>query len=125
MDNASKALIIAGAVLIAVMLVSVGVLVYNNAVRNIDESQRSMDRTQVQMLNQEWEQYCGTNKNYATAKLLIEKVDQYNTQNDENSQIDLTGIDAVEDLSSRRAYDISNVKDEGSGLIIEIEIVER
>ena len=32
MDNASKALIIAGAVLIAVMLVSVGVLVYNNSI---------------------------------------------------------------------------------------------
>ena len=38
MENASKALIIAGAILIAILLISVGILVMNSVNKPIDEA---------------------------------------------------------------------------------------
>ena len=62
MDNASKALIIAGAVLIAVMLVSVGVLVYNRASGTISTALSETDRLQIELENKKYDTYAGNAK---------------------------------------------------------------
>ena len=88
MDNASKALIIAGAVLIAVMLVSVGVMIYNNAVGVIDTGRDSMDRLSINMENSEFEQYLGTNKRRQDVVQLIKLAKRFNQQS-EDRQVDI------------------------------------
>ncbi len=76
MDNASKALIIAGAVLIAVMLVSVGVMIYQQASGVIGQGQSSMDALEVQMANQIYTQYIGNAKNRNACAQLIDTAAQ-------------------------------------------------
>lgn len=61
MDNASKALIMAGAILIAVALVSLGVYLYQSAASKVEGGTRQVDAAQMLMLNSEIEKYCGTN----------------------------------------------------------------
>jgi len=79
MDNASKALIIAGAVLIAVMLVSVGVMIYQNSIGLVQNQMSNIDSLDAVAFNATFTQYCGTNKNAQNAKTLIEKITQSNT----------------------------------------------
>lgn len=59
MDNASKALIMAGAILIAVALVSLGVYLYQSAAAKVTDGTRQVDASQMLMLNSKIVQYCG------------------------------------------------------------------
>ena len=58
MENASKALIIAGAILISIVLITVGVAVLNQGSDVANSS--SMEGTQLQTFNQKFNQYEGT-----------------------------------------------------------------
>ena len=62
MDNASKALIMAGAILIAVALVSLGVYLYQSAASKVTDGTRQVDASQMIMLNSEIEKYKGNIK---------------------------------------------------------------
>lgn len=57
MENASKALIIAGAILISILLISLGIMVYNQARGTIDES--NLDSEAVQTFNAKFDAYLG------------------------------------------------------------------
>ena len=49
MENASKALIIAGAILLSILLISLGILVYNNAKGTVSDS--NLDYEEAQKFN--------------------------------------------------------------------------
>lgn len=55
MENASKALIIAGSILVAIMIVAFGVLLFNKAQSSADTS--GLDSAEITMFNQKWEKY--------------------------------------------------------------------
>lgn len=84
MENASKALIIAGAILISIVLVSVGVLVVNQL--NPDRAISSMDEQQIAMFNSKFENSCGDNKSGTTVKNLLSTISTNNSQTDEESE---------------------------------------
>ena len=79
MDNASKALIMAGAILIAVALVSLGVYLYQSAAGKVNDGTRQVDASQMLMLNQEIEKFKGRIKG-SEANQLIRLVNAYNKQ---------------------------------------------
>ena len=72
MENASKALIIAGAILISIVLVSVGVLVVNSL--NPDEGIDEMERQQIATFNSKIEGSTGNNKQGTVARQLISTI---------------------------------------------------
>lgn len=82
MDNASKALIIAGAILIAVMLVSLGVMLYNTAAGVAETTTGSVQALGVAGFNAQFETYLGTGKTKAQAAGLVSKVLSNNANND-------------------------------------------
>ena len=90
MDNASKALIIAGAILIAVMLVSLGVMLYNTAAGVAESSIGSMEQLGVQGFNGQFETYFGGQKSREQVKGLIRKV-LANNSNVNNPTIKIDG----------------------------------
>ena len=57
MENASKALIIAGAILLSILIISLGIMVYNNAKNTVGSS--NLDKQEIQTFNSQWEQYEG------------------------------------------------------------------
>ena len=84
MDNASKALIIAGAVLIAVMLVSVGVAIYQQAQGVVDQGQSSMNALEIKMANAKYTTYEKEGQNRNAIVQLLNQVIQGYKQNDEH-----------------------------------------
>ncbi len=76
MENASKALIIAGAILLSIILISLGIMVVNNARNAISGS--DLSDTQIQTFNSKFSSYVGNNKTADQVYNLIEAVQTSN-----------------------------------------------
>ena len=74
MENASKALLIAGAILIAILLIGVAMLVFNGGRGGIDAAVMEMSANEKMMFNQKFTQYEGTSIIGANVRELIGNV---------------------------------------------------
>ena len=136
MDNASKALIMAGAILIAVALVGVGVYLYSSAASQVDNAGQQLSAAEIQLKNSEFEQYEGTKVRGTEVAQLVRKVNAFNAQDVFPKDITFTvsggSLDA-DDLVSGDTIGggIKNTKSytvgcnyDGNGYIYEISITE-
>lgn len=57
MENASKALLIAGAVLLVISIISVGMIIFSNSKAVVDGSVGQIDSMAFEMHNSQWNQY--------------------------------------------------------------------
>lgn len=69
MENASKALIIAGAILISILIIGLGVFIYNQAANTVGKANLGSQEAQAQ--NQQFEAYFGAKKSAADVKALM------------------------------------------------------
>ena len=76
MENASKALIIAGAILLSILLISLGIMVYNNAKGTISDA--NLDSEAAQTFNTKISQYCGKKKNANDMNGLVAAISSSN-----------------------------------------------
>ena len=139
MENASKALIIAGAILLAILIISLGIMIYRQASGVVDSN--AMDEVAVTSFNEKFQQYVGDNIRGANVNALISSIVQNNLSNsdDKSKQIKLTvstsnwsgtapsGIIVTSTTQSGSAqtgksYKVSTKADEKSGYINEITI---
>lgn len=74
MENASKALIIAGAILVAILLISIGVLIINQINPVTDEVGNMGASTAAKTFNSNFTQYEGEGKRSAEVKTLVNNV---------------------------------------------------
>ena len=79
MENASKALLIAGAILIVILLIAVGMLVYSQSRGVIDTGVAQMSSAEIQMFNAQFTGYEGV-QNKTAMKNLIQTVINNNTK---------------------------------------------
>ena len=70
MENASKALIIAGAILLSILIIAVGIYIFNNAQGTIDESIASMNTQEIEGFNSQFTSY-SNKQSGANVKALI------------------------------------------------------
>lgn len=83
MENASKALIIAGAILLAILIIGLGMFIYQKAAGAMDTS--TIDQQKVQAYNTPYEQYFGTNVSGSNLKALIDAVNTHNVSAGDDS----------------------------------------
>ena len=76
MENASKALIIAGAILLAILIISLGIMIYNQAAGVVNNN--SMSEVEISSFNQKFTQYEGTNIRGAQVNALLNQIIQNN-----------------------------------------------
>ena len=62
MENASKALLMAGAILLAILIIAIGMFIYNSAQSTINNSMQSMSTQEVQAFNNEFNNIEGETK---------------------------------------------------------------
>lgn len=106
MENATKALIIAAAILIAIVLISLGVFVLGNGSQLVKENS-DMTATQVTAYNSEWEAYFGDHVTGTKVKQLINAIEQHNRNAEDNSkEITLTGKTTVGEIKVGNTYDV-------------------
>lgn len=79
MENATKALMIAGAVLLAIMIIGIGMLIYNNSIGSVNQAISNMSQQEKQMFNNQFVSYEGT-KSGSNVKTLISAVITSNNQ---------------------------------------------
>ena len=77
MENASKALIIAGSIIVSLVIVSLGIVIYRKVQSSTDVS--GVNQAQVEGHNEEYENFFGTYKSAADVKALLQRVKTNNT----------------------------------------------
>lgn len=80
MENASKALIIAGAILLSILIIALGVFIFNQAKSSVGNV--GLSDQEVAAFNSKWEAYEGTQLG-SSVRALVKNVNNYNrTAND-------------------------------------------
>lgn len=72
MENASKALIIAGAILLAILLISLGIMIFNQAQDTVNNS--GMTQAEITTFNNKFLKYEGTQKGSVVKSLVNEVI---------------------------------------------------
>lgn len=85
MENATKALLIAAAVLVAILIISLGLVVYNMAAETVNNS-ANLSEYEIQSFNEKFTKYLGENMSGTTVNAMINTVFNHNlAQEDENA----------------------------------------
>lgn len=80
MENASKALIIAGAILLAILLISLGILVFNQASESANAN--ALNDAQKTSFNQKFTKYEGDRVKGSMVKTLVQEIIASNSNPD-------------------------------------------
>lgn len=127
MENASKALIIAGAILIAILLISVAILVINSTGNLTDRVGSQMDQMAKDTFNGQFTPYEGGNKSANQIRTLKSAVLTSNSSNLDLEPIKINGKDANECDTSKLSNTAKfSVKLEyNNGIVSNIEITDK
>ena len=144
MENASKALIIAGSILVSIVIISLGVMIVSNVSSTI-ESQGDLSEQEIATYNQPFQAYEGT-KSGTQVRALLDKVRTHNLSNpdDESRHIMVQDSDATEvsaaptelvtaatvntlkaTIKAGKTYTVTLGYDANSGLVVAVGIVEK
>lgn len=96
MENASKALIIAGAILLAILIISLGMMVLSNATGLLKNG--GMDKAGVQAFNETFLKYDGKRKGSEIRTMVSEVMS--NNNSDEASEETMVEVDGVVKLTT-------------------------
>ena len=88
MENASKALIIAGAILLSILLISLGIMIFNTAQDTTKNS--GMTQAQVSAFNNKFSKYDGTIKGSEVRSLIQEVIASNGDDNNKNASRQIT-----------------------------------
>ena len=83
MENASKALIIAGAILLSILIISLGIMIFTQASSVVDSN--AMDEVAVTTFNEKFTQYTGNNVRGANVNALLQRIVQNNVTNSDDA----------------------------------------
>ena len=137
MENASKALIIAGAILLAILIISLGIMIYNQASGVVNNN--AMSEVDISTFNQKFTQYQGPNVRGAQVNSLLQQIQNNNItyQDDTSRQVSvnvtatwsgtkptgtITGGSSYGPASTGATYKVTCNTDTNSGLVTSITI---
>lgn len=83
MENGAKALLIAGAILISVILMTVGVYVISTTSKSSEQLQTDMKTTSADVFNSKISQYFGNEVSGSRVKTMLSTI-MYNNQNSDH-----------------------------------------
>lgn len=134
MENASKALIIAGAILLSILIISLGIFIFQQAKGAVDTNQ--LDEVQVNAFNGKFDSYLGEKIRGAQVNALVNQINTNNLATDDTSKqvtlkstvqgLTLTGTSAGGDYAkifkTGETYKVKPTAHTNSGLISEITV---
>lgn len=138
MENASKALIIAGAILLAILLISLGIIVYRQAAGVVNNN--AMSEVEISSFNQKFTQFEGTNVKGSQVNSLLTQIVQNNVANqeDKSKQVkievsssnwqgtvppkDSAPVNSTTKAQSGKTYKVTCDLDSKTGLVTKVKI---
>ena len=143
MENASKALIIAGAILLSILIIGLGMFIYQQAAGAMGGA--NLDPQKVSAYNSEFENYEGT-RSGTQVRALLDAVRAHNNANTDDPTLNITVIEGtasgtttaptavvtaktVNDIKANikagKTYTVDFGYDANSGYIVAVGIVEK
>ena len=125
MENASKALIIAGAILLAILIIGLGVYIYRQAAGVIDTG--TMDQLVVSQFNAQFEPYLGNNVSGSNVKQLIKIIDASNRAKEDlpvTFKVDDQPDNDSSTIKSGNTYKVVEGSKNNAGYIEKITIIK-
>ena len=127
MENASKALIIAGAILLSILIIGMGMFIYNQAQDQIQKSAGQMSTEEINVHNSQFTSYVGNKVSGAQVKQLLNKLainaGKYGEDDKNNPRkplIDIVGGksgEGADNLKSNNSYSADDVNIAARGII--------
>lgn len=132
MENATKALLIAAAVLIVIIIISLGVYVVGMGNDQMQQGEQALSDLEISSFNATYENYAGTSVAGSRVNSLLKTVFNHNlTESDETRKITIDGdvslsADAEQQVTvgTGKRYSVVCNRDKNSGLITSITITE-
>ena len=112
MENASKALIIAGSVLIAILIISLGLFIFKSTEGTTDQTKKLGETLEVQQFNSQFLKYCGDSVKGSQVRTLCEDTTATAISQYRNG------------ISTNKSYKVDPTIDEKTGLIKYISVSE-
>ena len=91
MENASKALIIAGAILLSILIIAIGIYIFNGANSTVVNSMQSMTTSEIEAFNNQFIQYDGKQSGSNLKSLVGRLIANANTYKDERQKTPTLG----------------------------------
>lgn len=134
MENATKALLIAAAILIAILIISLSLVVYNMASQTLDGL--NMTEAEITAFNDKFLQYEGTSVTGSSVKAMLRTVESNNISNQDSkgkqvtvysdaAASDANQITSSSSIDTGKRYTVTCIKDTNSGLVTKITAVEK
>ncbi len=115
MENATKALLIAAAVLIAILIISLGIVIYNQASETVNSV--NMSGQEIQAFNDQFLKYDGNGKRGTEVNALLNTV-----LNNNISELAENGATSQKIISVRKGSESgSQLVDESAGTINKVD----
>ena len=109
MENASKALIIAGgAILLSIIIISLGIMVVNNARNQIGG--QNLSKEEIQSFNAQWEGYTGSGKTASEVSSLFSAIIASNAAEEKNGTARYVTVTAAAKVLSTNSSALSKAK---------------
>lgn len=132
MENATKALLIAAAVLIVIIIISLGVYVVGMGNDQMQQGEQALSDLEISSFNSTYENYAGTSVAGSRVNSLLKTVFNHNlTESDETRKITIDGdvslsADAEQQVTvgTGKRYSVVCNRDKNSGLVTSITITE-
>ena len=124
MENASKALIMAGSILIAIIIISLGIMIFNNMSNSV-KNESNLDKQQISAFNSKITPYIGESISGSQVNTLIQLVRTINKKADnENNSTRKIKINNSYDLQRYETGEFYEVKGkyDANGLLTIITI---
>lgn len=108
MENASKALIIAGAILLAILLISLGIMIFSQAQDTVNNS--GMSKAEIETFNSQFLKYEGNRKGSVVKTMVSEAIASNADDNHKNNSatVKVNGSDSIttSGIDTTRTYKV-------------------
>ena len=95
MENASKALLIAGAILLCILIIAIGMFIYNSASSTITDSMSTLSTQEVDAFNNQFTSYEGKQTGSNVKALMGRLIGNANTYRDEPAKVPQVFVDQL------------------------------
>ncbi len=104
MENASKALLIAGAILLAILIIAIGMFIYTSAQSTIQNSMSSMTTQEIEGFNSNFTTYEGKQTGSQVKALLGRLIANANTYEEEPGKVPNVTIQPKKADATKNSY---------------------
>ena len=95
MENASKALLIAGAILLCILIIAIGMFIYNSAQSTITDSMDSLSTQEIDAFNNQFTSYEGKQTGSNIKALMGRLIGNADTYRDETTKVPFVSINQM------------------------------